>query len=69
MLLVYGAEGVLDVTSFQTYQSDSSSQSGFILMLNEGAVRWKSSKQDDQVYNRNRINRNFRCREGGCLDQ
>ncbi|GKF48104.1 hypothetical protein Tco_0141355 [Tanacetum coccineum] len=49
--LVYGGEKELRVTgccdaSWQTDKDDSSSQSGWVLLLNEGAVTWKSSKQD-----------------------
>ncbi|GJW28493.1 hypothetical protein Tco_0045368 [Tanacetum coccineum] len=51
MFLVYGGEKELRVTgccdaSWQTDKDDSSSQSGWVLLLNEGAVTWKSSKQD-----------------------
>ena len=31
--------------SFQTDQDDSRSQSGYVFLLNGGAVSWKSSKQ------------------------
>jgi hypothetical protein len=49
MFLVYGGEEELVVTgytnaSFQTDQDDSKSQSGYIFMINDGAVNWKSSK-------------------------
>jgi hypothetical protein len=49
MFLVYGGEVELVVTSytnasFQTDQDDSKSQSGYIFMINGGAVSWKSSK-------------------------
>ena len=48
--LVYG-EGELEVTgftdaSFQTDKDDCKSQSGYIFCLNNGAVSWKSSKQE-----------------------
>ena len=49
MFLVYGGvEEELSVkyASFQTDRDDSKSQSGFIVMINGGAVAWKSSKQD-----------------------
>ena len=32
--------------SFQTYRDDSQSQSGYVFIMNGGAVSWKSSKQD-----------------------
>lgn len=49
--LVYGGEEELRVTgysdaSFQTDKDDSRSQSGWVFLLNGGAVTWKSSKQD-----------------------
>ncbi|GKB46369.1 retrotransposon protein, putative, ty1-copia subclass, partial [Tanacetum coccineum] len=49
--LVYGGEEELRVTgycdaSWQTDKDDSRSQSGWVFLLNEGAVTWKSSKQD-----------------------
>ncbi|GJZ20878.1 retrotransposon protein, putative, ty1-copia subclass [Tanacetum coccineum] len=49
--LVYGGEKELRVTgycdaSWQTYKDDSRSQSGWVFLLNEGAVTWKISKQD-----------------------
>ena len=51
MFLVYGGEKELCVkgysdASFQTDRDDSCSQSGFVFLLNGGAVTWKSSKQD-----------------------
>ena len=52
MFLIYGSgEEELAVTgyvdaSFQTDQDDSRSQSGFVFVMNGGAVSWKSSKQD-----------------------
>ena len=51
MFLVYGGEEELNVSgytdaSFQTDHDDYRSQSGFVFMLNGGAVSWKSSKQD-----------------------
>ena len=51
MFLVYGGEEELVVNgytdaSFQTDVDDSKSQSGYVFMLNGGAVSWKSSKQD-----------------------
>ncbi|KAJ4744212.1 Transposon Ty1-GR1 Gag-Pol polyprotein [Rhynchospora pubera] len=50
-ILVYGGDQELVVTgytdaSFQTDRDDSKSQSGFVFLLNGGAVSWKSSKQD-----------------------
>ena len=47
--LIYGGHeleviGYTDA-SFQTDKDDSKSQSGFVFMLNGGAVSWKSSKQ------------------------
>ncbi|GKB54529.1 putative RNA-directed DNA polymerase [Tanacetum coccineum] len=49
--LVYGGEKELRVTGYcdagwQTDKDDSRSQSGWIFLLNGGAVTWKSSKQD-----------------------
>ncbi|GKC50838.1 retrotransposon protein, putative, ty1-copia subclass [Tanacetum coccineum] len=49
--LVYGGEEELRVTgycdaSWQTNKDDSRSQSGWVFLLNRGAVTWKSSKQD-----------------------
>ncbi|GKB93985.1 retrotransposon protein, putative, ty1-copia subclass [Tanacetum coccineum] len=49
--LVYGGEEELRVTgycdaSWQTDKDDSRSQSGWVFLLNGGAVTWKSSKQD-----------------------
>ena len=51
MFLVYGGEDELIVksytdASFQTDMDDSRSQSGFVLILNGGAVSWRSAKQD-----------------------
>ena len=51
MFLVYGGEDELVVNSytdasFQTDRDDSRSQSGFVFILNGGAVSWRSSKQD-----------------------
>ena len=51
VFLVYGGEEELVVTgytdaSFQTDKDDSKSQSGFVLLINDGAVSWKSSKQE-----------------------
>ncbi|GKE22205.1 hypothetical protein Tco_1433717 [Tanacetum coccineum] len=53
--LVYGGEEDLRVTgycdaSWQTDKDDSRSQSGWIFLLNGGAVTWKSSKQDTVAY-------------------
>ncbi|KAJ4744919.1 Transposon Ty1-NL2 Gag-Pol polyprotein [Rhynchospora pubera] len=50
-ILVYGGDQELVVSgytdaSFQTDRDDSKSQSGFVFLLNGGAVSWKSSKQD-----------------------
>ncbi|GKD82253.1 secreted RxLR effector protein 161-like protein [Tanacetum coccineum] len=49
--LVYGREEVLKVTgycdaSWQKDKDDSRSRSGWVFLLNGGAVTWKSSKQD-----------------------
>ena len=49
--LVYGSEEELVVSgytdaSFQTDKDDYRSQSGFVFILNGGAVSWKSSKQE-----------------------
>ena len=51
MFLVYGGEDELVVksytnASFQTDRDDSRPQSGFVFILNGGAVGWRSSKQD-----------------------
>ena len=51
VFLVYGGESDLVVrgytdASFQTDHDDSILQSGFIFLLNGGAVSWKSSKQE-----------------------
>ena len=51
MFLVYGGEEELLVrgyanASFQTDRDDCRSQSGFVYVLNGGAVHWMSSKQD-----------------------
>ena len=48
--LIYG-EGNLEIkaytdASFQTDKDDSKSQSGYVFILNGGAVSWKSSKQE-----------------------
>jgi hypothetical protein len=46
---VFGGEEELkgyNNASFQTDADDSKSQSNFMLCLNGGALRWKSSKQD-----------------------
>ena len=49
VFLVYGGEEALGVkgytdVSFQTDLDDSKSQSGYVFLVNEGAVSWKSSK-------------------------
>ncbi|GJZ23908.1 retrotransposon protein, putative, ty1-copia subclass [Tanacetum coccineum] len=49
--LVYGGEEELGVTSYcdvswKTNKADSHSQSGWVFLLNGGAVTWKISKQD-----------------------
>ncbi|KAK8957861.1 hypothetical protein KSP39_PZI000571 [Platanthera zijinensis] len=49
--LIYGGDQELVVSgytdaSFQTDRDDSKSQTGFVYLLNGGAVSWKSSKQD-----------------------
>ncbi|GKB72361.1 putative RNA-directed DNA polymerase [Tanacetum coccineum] len=51
MFLVYGGEKELRVTgycdtSWQTNKDDRKSQSGWVFLLNEVTVTWKSSKQD-----------------------
>jgi hypothetical protein len=51
LILIYGGEEHLAVTgycdaSFQTDRDDSKSQTGYMYMLNSGAVCWKSSKQN-----------------------
>ncbi|PKI46224.1 hypothetical protein CRG98_033396 [Punica granatum] len=51
MFLVYGGKEELIVrgytdASFQTDKDDSRSQSRYVFSLNEGAVSWKSSKQE-----------------------
>jgi hypothetical protein len=52
MVLVYGGceaelsiKGCVDA-SFDTDLDDSKSQTGYVFMLNGGAVSWKSCKQD-----------------------
>src|SRR3954466_14041732 len=50
MFLVYGGEDELIVkgytdASFQTDRDDFRPQSGYVFILNGGAVSWKSSKQ------------------------
>jgi hypothetical protein len=52
--LFYGGEEELVVTgytdaSFQTDQDDPKSQSGYVFTINDGAVSWKSSKQETVV--------------------
>ena len=51
MFLVYGGEVELGVkgytdASYLTDSDDSRSQSGYVFVINGGAVSWKSSKQD-----------------------
>ena len=51
MFLVYGGEDELSVkgytdASYLNDSDDSKSQSGYVFVLNGGAVSWKSSKQD-----------------------
>ena len=51
LMLVYGGEEHLTVTGycdagFQTDNDDLKSQTGYVFMLNGGAVCWKSSKQE-----------------------
>ena len=51
MFLVYGGEDELSVkgytdASYLTDSDDSHSQSGYVFIMNGGAVSWKSSKQD-----------------------
>ena len=50
MFLVYGGEEELVAkcyvdASFETDPDDSKSQSGYIFLMNGGAVSWRSSKQ------------------------
>ena len=54
MFLVYGGEDEVIVryyndASFQTDKDDFHSQSGYVFILNGGAVSWKSSKQETVV--------------------
>ena len=49
MWLVYGGENELNVmgyvdASFDTDPDDSRYQTGYVFMLNGGAVRWKSTR-------------------------
>jgi hypothetical protein len=51
MFLVYGGEDDLSVrgymdASYLTDSDDSRSQSGYVFMMNGGAMSWKSPKQD-----------------------
>ena len=51
MFLVYGGEDELSVkgytdASYLTDSDDSRSQSGYVFIINGGAVSWKSSKQE-----------------------
>ena len=51
MFLVYGGEDELSVkgytdASYLNDSDDSKSQSGYVFVMNGGAVSWKSSKQD-----------------------
>jgi hypothetical protein len=51
MFLVYGGDSELVISgytyvSFQTDRDDSRSQSGYVFLLNGGAMSWKSSKQE-----------------------
>ena len=51
MFLVYGGEGELGVKGYMdanylTNLDDSRSQSGYVFVMNGGAVSWKSSKQE-----------------------
>ena len=51
MFLVYGGEEELNAkgyvdAKFQTYRDDCQSQTGFVYVMNGGAVSWTSSKQD-----------------------
>ena len=51
MFLIFGGEEELKVkgysdASFQTDRDDCRSQSGFVFLLNGGAITWRSSKQD-----------------------
>ncbi|KAL0291730.1 UNVERIFIED_CONTAM: Retrovirus-related Pol polyprotein from transposon TNT 1-94 [Sesamum radiatum] len=53
MFLIYGGGELILVgysdASFQSYDDDGKSQSGFVFKLNCGVVAWKSSKQDTTV--------------------
>ena len=50
MFLVYGKAQLqiewYNNASFQSEKDDNKSQSGFVFILNGGAVSWKSSKQE-----------------------
>ncbi|GKA92531.1 hypothetical protein Tco_0814456 [Tanacetum coccineum] len=55
MFLVYGREEELRETGYcdvscQTDKDDSHSQSGWVFLLNGGAVTWKSSKQNPILF-------------------
>ena len=50
MFLGYGGDKELVINgyvnaSFETYPNDSKSETGYIFILNDGAVSWCSSKQ------------------------
>ena len=54
MFLVYGGEAELSVkgytdASYLTDSDDSRSQSGYVFVMNGGAVSWKISKQDSMA--------------------
>ncbi|GKG16666.1 hypothetical protein Tco_0361623 [Tanacetum coccineum] len=40
---------VKNILNWQTNKDDSCSQSGWVFLLNKGAMTWKSSKQDTMV--------------------
>ena len=45
MFLIYGGDKELIVNGFDTDPDDSKSQTGYVFILNSGAVSWCSSKQ------------------------
>jgi hypothetical protein len=55
MFLIYGGDSELVVSgytdaNFQIDRDDSRSQSGYVFILNDGAMSWKSSKQETTTY-------------------
>ena len=58
MVLVYGGEDELSVkgymdASYLTDSDDSRSQSGYVFVINGGAVSWKSSKKIHKCWKKN----------------